>query len=165
MYRHPWVQEQARRRRLAVEAARQRAAIERPIQIISDPPEPISDVPVTGLGHLATLPNEIIMIVFDNCSLRSLLRLERVNKAAKTFVSLLHDIVFVRETAKGIIQRAVPQFRTIMFTILKITTYHGLRQLLATYTCETCGKPGSFRMVKVKVLCDECNTPRKLKDR
>ncbi|OTA51966.1 hypothetical protein K449DRAFT_258445 [Hypoxylon sp. EC38] len=165
MYRHQWVQEQARRRRLAVEAARQRAAIERPLQIIPSQPEPISDDPITGLGRLAILPNEIIMIVFDNCSLRSLLRLERVNKAAKKFVSLLHDIVFVRETAQGIIQRAVPQFRTIMFTILKITTYHGLRQLLATYTCETCGKPGSFRMVKVKVLCDECNTSRKLKDR
>ncbi|KAI1406797.1 hypothetical protein F5Y13DRAFT_9473 [Hypoxylon sp. FL1857] len=165
MYRHPWVQEQARLRRQAVEAARQRAAVERPLRMVSGPSVPVSDVPVTGLGRLATLPNEIIMIVFDNCSLRSLLRLERVNKAAKKFVSLLHDIVFVRETARGIIQRAAPQFRNIMFTILKITTYHGLRQLLATYTCETCGQPGSFRMVKVKVLCDECNTPKRLKDR
>ncbi|KAI1134283.1 hypothetical protein F5Y05DRAFT_237194 [Hypoxylon sp. FL0543] len=161
MRRHPWFQEQAHRRRLAVEAGHQRAAAERPLQLVSSPIEPISDVPVTGLGRLATLPNEVIMIVFYNCTLRSLLRLERVNRAAKKFVSLLHDIVFVRETAKGIIQRAVPQFRKIMFTVLKITTYHGLRQLLATYTCETCGKPGSFRMVKVKVLCDECNTSKR----
>ncbi|KAF3070738.1 putative f-box domain containing protein [Daldinia childiae] len=154
---------EARRRRLAAETGRQRAAAARPLQIITteSETESLSEVDVTGLGRLADLPNEVIMIVFNNCSLRSLLRLERVNKAAKTFVNLLQDIEYIKATAKGIIQRAVPHYRNFMFTILKITTYHGLRYLLTTFTCETCGKPGSFRMIKVKVLCEDCHCPRK----
>ncbi|KAI2602498.1 hypothetical protein GGR54DRAFT_644987 [Hypoxylon sp. NC1633] len=161
MHRHHWHEEEANRRGQAAEAGYHRAAAQRPLRVITSPPVPFSDVPVSGFGRLATLPNEVIMVVFGNCSLRTLLRLERVNKAAKTFVSLLPDIVFVRNTAKNIIERAVPHFRKIMFTILKITTYNGLRQLLTTYTCEVCGKPGSFRMVKVKVLCDGCHSNRR----
>ncbi|KAI0846499.1 hypothetical protein F5Y00DRAFT_243762 [Daldinia vernicosa] len=152
---------EARRRRLAAEAGRQRAAAARPLQIITTESEPLAEVDVTGLGRLANLPNEIIMVVFNNCSLYSLLRLERVNKAAKTFVNLLQDIEYIKATAKGIIQRAVPHYRNFMITILKITTYHGLRYLLTTFTCELCGKPGSFRMIKVKVLCEDCHSPRK----
>ncbi|KAK6955273.1 hypothetical protein Daesc_002905 [Daldinia eschscholtzii] len=150
-----------RRRRLAAEAGRQRAAAARPLQVITTKPAPLSEADVAGLGRLATLPNEIIIMVFDSCSLRSLMRLERVNKAAKKFVSFLQDIDYIRETAKGIVQRAVSHYRKFMFTILKITAYHGLRYLLTTFTCETCGKPGSFRMIKVKVLCDECQNSKK----
>ncbi|KAI1104832.1 hypothetical protein F4804DRAFT_306014 [Jackrogersella minutella] len=156
MYRHPWERQEALRRRQAAEAGRQRAAAERPLQFVISPTESTSDGAVTGLGLLAVLPNEIITMVFDNYTLRSLLRLERVNKAAKVFVRQLRDIAFVRETARGIIQRAVPYYRKFMFTILKITTYRGLCHLFTTYVCETCGKPGSFRLVKVKVLCDTC---------
>ncbi|KAI1798663.1 hypothetical protein F4811DRAFT_547685 [Daldinia bambusicola] len=150
-----------RRRRLAAEAGRQRAAAVRPIQTITTGPAPLSEVDVAGLGRLATLPNEIITMVFNNCSLRSLMRLERVNKAARKFVSLLQDIDYIRETARGIIQRAVSHYRKFIFTILKITTYQGLRYLLTTFTCEACGKPGSFRMIKVKVLCEDCHNSKK----
>ncbi|KAI1371732.1 hypothetical protein F4677DRAFT_434485 [Hypoxylon crocopeplum] len=163
MYRHHWNSREANRRRQAAEAGRHRAAAQRPLQVIAMPPPSISDVPATGMGQLATLPNEVIMVVFGNCSLRTLMRLERVNKAAKTFVSLLRDIVFVRSTAKGIIERAVPSYRRFMFTILKITTYRGLRYLLTTYDCEVCGKPGKFQMIKVKVLCEDCHS-KKLKN-
>ncbi|KAI1382893.1 uncharacterized protein F4822DRAFT_422993 [Hypoxylon trugodes] len=162
MYRHPWNRQEDARRRAAAEAGRQRAAAERPVRPLINSSRSISDVPTNGLGQLAILPNEIIIVVFDNCTLRSLLRLERVNKAAKDFVNLLHDIEHVRETAKGIVQRAKPHYRKFMLTILKITTYRGLRYLLTNFTCETCGQPGSFRMVKVKVLCDTCQSSRRL---
>ncbi|KAI1471854.1 uncharacterized protein F4812DRAFT_455956 [Daldinia caldariorum] len=94
-------------------------------------------------------------------NLRSLMRLERVNKAAKKFASLLQDIDYIRKTVRGIIQRAVSHYRKFIFTILKITAYHGLRYFLTTFTCETCGKPGSFRMIKVKVLCEDCHDSKK----
>ncbi|KAI0891327.1 hypothetical protein F4806DRAFT_309904 [Annulohypoxylon nitens] len=159
---HHWHVEEHRRRIQAAEAGRQQAAAARPLRLISGQPEPISDVAIAGLGLLDTLPNEIIMIVFDNCTLRTLLRLERVNKAAKKFVSLLDRIEYIKETAKGIIQRAKPPYLQIMFTIMKITTYQGLHDLFTTFICEKCRKPGSFRIKKVKVLCDTCCSPPKL---
>ncbi|KAI2468835.1 hypothetical protein F4781DRAFT_396504 [Annulohypoxylon bovei var. microspora] len=153
---HPWHLEEHRRRMRAAEAGRQQAAAARPLRVIAGPPQPISDVAVAGLGLLDTLPNEIIMIILANCTLRSLLRLERVNRAARKLVGMLYRIEYIRETAKGIVERASPPYRQFMFTILKISTHQGLCHLLTTYTCETCGKPGSFRMKKVKVLCDIC---------
>ncbi|KAI0880157.1 uncharacterized protein GGS22DRAFT_175672 [Annulohypoxylon maeteangense] len=162
-YRHSWHLEEHRRRVRAAEVGRQQAAAARPLRI-ARPPQPISDVPVAGLGLLDTLPNEVIMIVFNNCTLLSLLRLERVNKAAKKLVGLLDRVGYIKETAKGIVGRAKPPYRQIRFTILKIKTYQGLHDLLTTFICEKCGKPGSFRIKKVKVLCDICCLPINLGD-
>ncbi|KAI1453163.1 hypothetical protein F4805DRAFT_444685 [Annulohypoxylon moriforme] len=164
-HRHHWHLEEHRRRMRAAEAGRQQAAAARPLRVIASPPRPISDVAVAGLGLLDTLPNEVIMIIFSNCTLPSLLRLERVNKAARKFTSLLDRIEYIRETAKGIVERATPSYRRFMFVILKIQTYQGLHHLLTSFICEKCGKPGSFRMKKVKVLCDVCCSPSKLGDR
>ncbi|KAI1206521.1 uncharacterized protein F4807DRAFT_223301 [Annulohypoxylon truncatum] len=162
---HRWHVEERHRRMRAAEAGRQQAAAARPLRVIASPPQPVSDVAVAGLGLLDTLPNEVIMIVFENCTLRSLLRLERVNKAARKLVSLLDRIEYIRETTKGIIERAKPPYRQIMFTILKIKTYQGLHDLLTTFICEKCAKPGSFRIKKVKVLCDSCCSPVRPVDR
>ncbi|OTB04819.1 hypothetical protein M426DRAFT_320403 [Hypoxylon sp. CI-4A] len=156
MRRYRNSEEENRRRKQAAEAGRQRAAAERPLQLLTNTPNSVSNLPSAGLGRLAILPNEVIMMILNNCSLRSLIRLERVNKAAKQIANLLYDFPFVKETARGAIQRARPEYRHIMFKILKITTFRGLRQLLTTYDCELCRKPGSFRMVKVKVLCENC---------
>ncbi|KAI2611355.1 uncharacterized protein GGS25DRAFT_192405 [Hypoxylon fragiforme] len=161
--RHRWpithADQDIERRRSAAELGRRRAAAQRPLRVTPNTSD-VPNVPITGLGRLDNLPNEVILLVFTQCNLRSLLRLERVNKAAKKLVALLPGLPFVRSTAKGIIEHATPPFRHIMFTILKITTYCGLRHLLTTYECEVCDEPGSFRMVKVKVLCDKCNSKK-----
>lgn len=148
--------EEANRRREAAAAGRQRAAAERPIQMATNQPDSAPTQALTGMGKLDKLPNEIISQVVENCTLKTLLRFERVNRVAKEFVSLLRNIVYVRETARGIILRAAPMYRKVMFTILKITTYYGLRRLLTSDVCERCAKPGSFRILKNKVLCDNC---------
>ncbi|KAI2625396.1 hypothetical protein GGS26DRAFT_200368 [Hypomontagnella submonticulosa] len=158
-----WRIPEAQRRQLAAEAGRIRAAATRPLQVWS-PPASQPNIAPTSLGKLARFPNEIVLLILSKCSMRTLLRLERVNNAAKNFVSCLYDIDFVKDTVKGIIERAKAPYRKIMFTILKITMYQGLRRLLTTYTCEMCGKPGSFRMPKVKVLCDNCTLPKQLRD-
>ncbi|KAI0381662.1 hypothetical protein F5Y04DRAFT_280742 [Hypomontagnella monticulosa] len=136
-------------RRIAQEAGRLRAAAVRPLRLCL-PPGSTPELPRTGLGKLRGLPDEVILIMLSKCTLRTLLRLERVNKAINGFIKCLFDYAHVKDTAKGIVRRATAHYRKFMFTIIKITTYQGLRHLLATYTCEKCGNPGSFRMVKAK---------------
>lgn len=164
MRRHQrWEIQRARRRSQAVEASRQRAALLRPLHLIPNAAELPSDEAVAGLGLLAYLPNELIMNILAHCTLHALLRLQQVNKIAREMIQLLPDIAYVSETAKGIMQRAKPAFRHFMSKILRITTYHGLRQLLLSKECESCSKQGgSFRMTRVKVLCDGCYGTKKV---
>ncbi|ORY68948.1 uncharacterized protein BCR38DRAFT_482423 [Pseudomassariella vexata] len=147
----------------AMERAQMYVAAMRPIQpVTSSPDHKSSQDPVAGLGRLAILPNEIVMTVLEQSTPRTLTRLLRINKAASTMVRLLPEFAYVRETARGIMERAQGHYLIIMKKLFGILTYRGMRQLLMSKVCEKCDKAGSsFRMVKVKVLCDECNNPTK----
>ncbi|KAI0010065.1 hypothetical protein F4779DRAFT_616945 [Xylariaceae sp. FL0662B] len=147
-------------------AARQRVAILRPLRLIPNAAELPPDETVAGLGLLEYLPNEVIMVIFGQCTLHALLRVQRVNKIAQEMIQLLPDIAYVKDTVRGIMERAKPRFRQFMSKILRITTYNAIRQLLLSKECESCGgQGGSFRIVRVKVLCDRCFGTKKVRGR
>ncbi|EMR68626.1 putative f-box domain containing protein [Eutypa lata UCREL1] len=140
-----------------MERAQRRAAIIRPLASLPTPPVAASAEAVAGLGRLAVLPNEGVMIVLQHCSLQTLSRARLVNKAFDLMVRLLPDYRYVVHTVGGIMRRARPNYRVVMAKLEAILTFKGLRHLLLSHTCEKCGQGGgSFRLVKVKVLCDEC---------
>ncbi len=142
----------------AMEAAQRRAAIIRPLESLPTPSVPASAEAVTGLGRLAILPNEVVMFVLRYCTLRTLLRFRRVNKAAGMMMRLLPDLAYVKITVEGILARATPIYRTVMTKLMAILTFNGLRHLLMSNKCEKCGKGGgSFQMTRVKVLCGDCH--------
>ncbi|CAJ2510668.1 Uu.00g062930.m01.CDS01 [Anthostomella pinea] len=131
-----WNAQQSRTRREAVEAAELRIAIARPLSMRLDATRVISDDAVTGLGKLALLPNEVIMLVFANSTLHSLLRLLRVNRAARQFVRLLPSFADVTSSVKLQMSRAKPPYRRLLATVLKNTTYNALRFLITTHDSE-----------------------------
>ncbi|RYP26985.1 hypothetical protein DL767_007848 [Monosporascus sp. MG133] len=138
----------------AMEVAQQRAAIVRPLQSLLSPTVPASAEAVAGLGRLAFLPNEVVMIVLQHCTVRTLFRLQRVNRATGMMVRLLPDFSHVKNTAKDMLERALVK------RLITILTFNELRHLLMSNTCENCGKGGSsFLITKVKVLCYECRAP------
>ncbi|RYP74529.1 hypothetical protein DL771_003003 [Monosporascus sp. 5C6A] len=109
---------------------------------------------VAGLGRLASLPNEVVMIVLQHCTIRTLFKLQRVNRATGMMVRLLPNFSHVTNTAKDMLERALVK------RLIAILTFNGLRHLLTSNTCENCGKGGSsFQITKVKVLCYECRAP------
>ncbi|KAI1492206.1 hypothetical protein F5X96DRAFT_407856 [Biscogniauxia mediterranea] len=141
-------------------------AAARPLRPVASPPLPGRSVPaaaaVAGLGRLALLPNETIMLVLAQCTLCTLLALLRVNRAAAELVRLLPRFAFVRETALVTVLRATRLYRRVMARILRIVTYEALRALLTGSECEACGRAGAgFRMARVRVLCDGCYHGRK----
>lgn len=156
----------------AMERAQQRAAIIWPLTSLPPSSMPTalggaaSAGAVTGLGQLAVLPNEIVMVVLQQCSLHTLSRVRLVNRAFDMMVRLLPDYGYIVNTVLGIMRRAVPFYRDILSKLQVILTFRGLRHLLMSRTCEMCGGDGksgdaataSFRLAKVKVLCDQCNT-------
>ncbi|KAI1631973.1 hypothetical protein F4809DRAFT_657045 [Biscogniauxia mediterranea] len=135
-------------------------AAARPLRPVASPPLPGRSVPaaaVAGLGRLALLPNETIMLVLAQCTLCTLLALLRVNRAAAELVRLLPRFALVRETALVTVLRATRLYRRVMARILRMVTYEALRALLTGSECEACGRAGAgFRMARVRVLCDGC---------
>ncbi|KAK7752960.1 hypothetical protein SLS62_005119 [Diatrype stigma] len=154
-----------------MERAQQRAAIIRPLASLplssmpASPDGATSVEPVTGLGRIAIFPNEVVMVVLQQCSLHILSRVRLVNRAFDTMVQLLPDYDYVVNTVRGIMRRATPSYRDILSKLQVILTFRGLRYLLMSRTCEICGGNGesgaaaaaSLRLAKVKVLCDKCN--------
>ncbi|KAK8087623.1 hypothetical protein PG997_002584 [Apiospora hydei] len=117
-----------------------------------------------GLGDLDYLPTELVMIVLEHCTLRTLLRLLRVNHAAHTMVCCLRDFDAVADTIQGNKARARGPYPKIWATLMRINTFHGMRQLMLGKTCDKCGGEGAkLRVAKVKVLCDKCHAPSGLK--
>lgn len=113
-----------------------------------------------GLGDLDYLPNEILMVVLEHCTLRTLLRLLRVNRMAGTMVRCLRDFDSVAETVKGNKARARGPYPRIWATLVRINTFQGMRQLMMGRTCDKCGDgKAKLRVAKVKVLCDKCYSP------
>ncbi|KAK8084084.1 hypothetical protein PG996_002865 [Apiospora saccharicola] len=99
-------------------------------------------IAAAGLGDLDYLPTEVLMIVLEHCTLRTLLRLLRVNRSANTMVRCLRD------------------FDSIWATLIRLNTFQGMRQLMMGKTCDKCGDGGAkLRVAKVKVLCDKCESP------
>ncbi|KAI8625087.1 hypothetical protein F5Y19DRAFT_451596 [Xylariaceae sp. FL1651] len=152
----------AARRRQGRESTYHRLTVARPLILGQDFSRvEISTEAIAGLGRLAILPNEVIMIIFTNCTMRTLLNLLRVNRGSREFVGLLPDFDLVRTTVMLQMERAKPNYQQLLVRIIKITTYAGLRFLTTTRHCETCGGPlASFRVTRVKVLCDGCFSPR-----
>ncbi|RYO97597.1 hypothetical protein DL765_011127 [Monosporascus sp. GIB2] len=141
----------------AIEVAQQRPTIVRPPQSLLSPAVPASAEAVAGLGRLAFLPNEVVMMVLQHCTVRTLFKLQRVNRAVAMMVRLLPNFGYVASTAKGTLERA------LMKTLITILTFTELRHLLMSNTCENCGKGGSsFLITKVKVLCYECRAPPRI---
>lgn len=113
-----------------------------------------------GLGDLDYLPTEVLMIVLEHCTLRTLLRLLRVNRAAHTMVRCLREFNAVADTVKGNKARARGPYPKIWATLVHINTFQGMRQLMMGKTCGKCGNDGvKLRVAKVKVLCDKCDSP------
>ncbi|RYO78043.1 hypothetical protein DL766_010095 [Monosporascus sp. MC13-8B] len=141
----------------AMETAQERPAIVRPPQRLLSPAVPASVEAVAGLGRLASLPNEVVMMVLQHCTVRTLFKLQRVNRAAAMMVRLLPNFSYVANTAKGMLERALVK------RLITILTFTGLRHLLMSNTCEKCGKEGSsFLITQVKVLCYECRAPPRI---
>ncbi|KAJ8119598.1 hypothetical protein ONZ43_g3486 [Nemania bipapillata] len=112
---------------------------------------------VAGLGWLAIFPNEIIMLILANCSMRTLLNLTRVNRSARELVHLLPDFHSVKSTVVLQLERANPTYQKLLVGVLKITTYNGLHFLTTSRQCEKCnGSLARFRVTRLKVLCDGC---------
>ncbi|KAI3317579.1 hypothetical protein HD806DRAFT_364219 [Xylariaceae sp. AK1471] len=121
----------------------------------------ISTEVIAGLGCLAILPNELIMMILSHCTMRTLLSLMRVNRGIREFVNLLPDFHSVKCAIKLQLERASPAYQQLLATILKITTYAGLRYLTTTRICEKCNGPlAKFQVTRLKVLCDGCFTQR-----
>ncbi|RYP79568.1 hypothetical protein DL769_002878 [Monosporascus sp. CRB-8-3] len=138
----------------AMEVAQQRAKIVRPLESLPNPAVPAPAEAAAGLGRLAFLPNEVVMMVLQHCTVRTLFRLQRVNRATGMMVRLLPNFSYVTNTAKGMLERA------IMKRLTATLTFTGLRHLLMSSTCENCGKGGcSFQITKLGVLCYECRAP------
>ncbi|KAK8054859.1 hypothetical protein PG993_000086 [Apiospora rasikravindrae] len=117
-----------------------------------------------GLGDLDYLPTELVMIVLEHCTLRTLLRLLRVNRMAITMVRCLRDFDAVANTIQGNKARARGPYPKIWATLMRLNTFHGMRQLMLCKTCDKCGDEGAkLRVAKVKILCDKCHSPASLK--
>ncbi|KAH9886416.1 hypothetical protein F4778DRAFT_798486 [Xylariomycetidae sp. FL2044] len=133
--------------REALQAGRVRAEAERgPAEL---PPLilPVDKTPVTGLGGLEVFPDEVIIIILENCTLRAVFRLMRVNKKICGLAESLHKLDVTKQSVQLILGRAKPFFQDMMKRILKIVTFERLRFLLTTHLCERCGDPpASFRM-------------------
>ncbi|RYP76440.1 hypothetical protein DL770_007232 [Monosporascus sp. CRB-9-2] len=137
-----------------MEVAQQRAAIVRPLQSLLTPAVPASAEAVAGLGRLAFLPNEVVMMVLQHCTVRTLFKLQRVNRATGMMVRLLPNFSHITNAAKGMLERAIVK------RLIAILTFNRIRHLLMSNTCENCGKGGSsFQITMVKVLCYECRAP------
>ncbi|KAI1299917.1 hypothetical protein F5Y03DRAFT_397426 [Xylaria venustula] len=122
----------------------------------------ISTEAITGLGKLAILPNEAIMVVLAHCTMPTLLRLTVVNRSARELVGLLPDFSTVKSTVMLQLERASPTYRILLAKVLKITTYDGLHFLMTTHQCEQCdGSLAKFRVTRLKVLCDNCFVRRR----
>ncbi|KAI0412347.1 hypothetical protein F5X98DRAFT_367341 [Xylaria grammica] len=150
--------QEALRRRQSRVATFHRLALSRPL--LSGPDfshVPISTEAVAGLGGLAALPNEVIMMILAHCTMRALLHLGRVNRGARELVHLLPDFDRVKSTVMLQLERASPPYQQMLIKVLKITTYTGLHFLTTTHQCEKCGGSlASFRVSRLKVLCDDC---------
>ncbi|KAK8036523.1 hypothetical protein PG991_001660 [Apiospora marii] len=113
-----------------------------------------------GLGDLDYLPTEVLMIVLEHCTLRALLRLLRVNRTANTMVRCLRDFDSVADTIKGNKARARGPYPEIWAKLVRINTFHGMRQLMLCKTCDKCGDgKAKLRVAKVKILCEKCDSP------
>ncbi|KAK7941564.1 uncharacterized protein PG986_013951 [Apiospora aurea] len=118
-----------------------------------------------GLGDLDYLPTELVMIVLEHCTLRTLLRLLRVNHTANAMVCCLRDFDAVADTIQGNKARARGPYPKIWASLMRINTFRGMRQLMLGKTCDKCGSEegAKLRVAKVKVLCDKCHAPSGLK--
>ncbi|KAK6840881.1 hypothetical protein PG987_001741 [Apiospora arundinis] len=122
------------------------------------------DPVLAGLGDLDYLPIEVVMIVLEHCTLRALLRLQRVNRTACTMVRCLRDFESVADTIKGNKARARGPYPKIWATLMRINTFQGLRQLMLCKVCDKCGDKGAkLRVAKVKILCEKCDNPTKFR--
>ncbi|KAI0535919.1 hypothetical protein GGR58DRAFT_503811 [Xylaria digitata] len=152
----PWAEEAQRRRQRM--ATRHRIVLTRPLihgQHFSH--VSISTEAVAGLGWLAALPNELIMMILARCTMRALLNLTRVNRGARELVHLLPDFHIVKSTVMLQLERANPTYQKILIKVLKITTYAGLHFLTTTHQCEKCNSAlASFRPSRLMVLCGDC---------
>lgn len=116
---------------------------------------------IAGVGSLAILPNEVVMVILFQCTMRTLLNFTLVNRCFLELVNLLPDFRVVRSSVKLQLERAKPLYQQLLRRILKFTTYAGLRFLIMARECEKChGTLASFRVSRVQVLCEGCFTRR-----
>ena len=110
-----------------------------------------------GLGDLDFLPIEVLMMVLEQCTLRTLLRVLRINRRANAMVHCLRDLDSVADTIRGNKARACGPYLMTWAMLMRSKTFQGLRQLMLSKTCDRCGDKGArLRVAKVKVLCDKC---------
>ncbi|KAI1123058.1 hypothetical protein F5Y10DRAFT_60903 [Nemania abortiva] len=150
---------EAARRRQSQVAEHHRLVATRPLALGPDLSlaQTASTEPVAGLGRLAILPNEVVMLVLAHCTMRALLNLTRVNRGVRELVHLLPDFQCVKSTLVLQLERASPAYQKLLVGVLKITTYRGLHFLTTTHQCEKCnGALASFRATRLKVLCNGC---------
>ncbi|KAI0156343.1 hypothetical protein GGR57DRAFT_491456 [Xylariaceae sp. FL1272] len=115
---------------------------------------------VSGMGTLALLPNEIIILVLAHCTLPTLLRFLAVNRAARQYVYGIPDFHLVKNDVRLQLERSQPFYQRLMFKILKFHTFGGMRFFVMARNCEKCGDSlAQFRLTRVKVLCDGCFRP------
>ncbi|KAI0876146.1 hypothetical protein GGS24DRAFT_254122 [Hypoxylon argillaceum] len=154
---------EAARRRQIQEATHHRLIATRPLVLGQDLSlVEVSAEAVAGLGQLAILPNEVIMLILAHCTMRALLNLSRVNRGASEFVHLLPDFHSVKSTVMLQLERASPTYQKLLVGVLKITTYTGLHFLTTARQCEKCSGPlARFRVTRLKVLCDGCFVQRR----
>ncbi|KAI0466069.1 hypothetical protein F4859DRAFT_519418 [Xylaria cf. heliscus] len=99
--------------------------------------------PVNGWGQLAYLPNELIYMVLERCSLATLLNIMLVNRGALEFVLRLPGFNRVLATLLVHINalKHLPTPARYRYTIRKLRsrTYLDLAALTRAYECHMCG--------------------------
>jgi hypothetical protein len=170
--------------REAVRHYRDVLKLSRPVTLVSYEVDETPRFPVTGLGKLAILPNEVIMLILHRCTPCSLMHIMRANKAGHEMVENLPSWAFVMQvrnasrhewlvevasvvdssqTGRGIMSRARPHYQTVLKLLLRVVSFDGLSVLLTSHICEECSKNGSaLRMDMAKVLCESCFLARRM---
>ncbi|TRX91088.1 hypothetical protein FHL15_008070 [Xylaria flabelliformis] len=118
--------------------------------------------PITGWGRLASLPNELIYMILEQCPMETLLSIMLVSRSALDFVLRLFGFDRILATLLIHIKaiRYLPSALDNFLTAMKGRTYASLNVLTTPRSCFSCGCdvvnipgrpfPRSF------VVCAEC---------
>ncbi|KAI1734557.1 hypothetical protein F4680DRAFT_470803 [Xylaria scruposa] len=120
--------------------------------------------PIAGWGQLARLPNEIIYMILEQCTIETLLNIMLVNRGAFDFVLRLPG--FDRILATSLIHikaiKSVPSALDNFFAVMKDRTYAFLNVLTMARPCRFCGRDlvniPAGPIPRAIIICARCCT-------
>ncbi|KAI0184043.1 hypothetical protein EV127DRAFT_486573 [Xylaria flabelliformis] len=97
--------------------------------------------PITGLGRLASLPNELISMILEQCPMETLLSIMLVNRGALDLVLRLPGFDRILSTLLVHIKaiKYLPRAQGNFLTAMKGRTYASLNVLTTARSCFSCG--------------------------